>query len=54
VAHRRAPSLSVKVQPAWAWSSLSDGRVRAVSPGGKSWEGSPEEFASAFVKENFE
>jgi len=53
IAHRLKPKLGIDVREAWAWLGFSGDNIRALLPGGKPWEGSPESFAELFGRENF-
>ncbi|MBI3553913.1 MAG: hypothetical protein HY077_15565 [Elusimicrobia bacterium] len=53
VAHRLTPEVGVEVHEAWAWRGLSGGSVKGWGPQGRAWEGTAEEFACAFGRENF-
>lgn len=55
VVHRLSP-LGVGAADAWAWTSFSNGRLRATCArgGAEAFEGSPEEFATLFVKGNYQ
>lgn len=55
IVHKVGDTLGVEPRDAWAWLSYKDGKVKAVCsrPGSRPFEGTPEEFALLFGRENF-
>lgn len=55
IAHRLEGGISIELGEAWGWTVGGTSRLSAVKAGtpGKSWEGTPEEFAHLFGDENF-
>lgn len=55
VVHKDGGNSGIEIRDAWAWVGLGSGGVEALCSGEplRAWQGTPEEFAAAFVRDNY-